>query len=188
MLYRTTVGAEVDDHRKVLVLPEKYRIGAMRQLHDSRTAGHLGQKKTLQRLRERYFWLGQRLDVEKWCKGCSTCVNKSKPRVAHRAPMKVYVVGAPMERLTLDILGPLPESNQGNRYILCIGDYFTRWVWAVALPDQEARTIAEVLVEQVFTNFGLPRIIHTDQGRNFESILFRELCRYFDIDKTRTTP
>lgn len=62
--------------------------------------------------------------------------------------MKLYNVGAPMERIALDIMGPLPMTKQGNRYILVIGDYFTKWTEAFAIPDQEAETVAKKLVHE----------------------------------------
>ena len=88
----------------------------------------------------------------------------------------------------MDILGPLPETAIKNRYILVVGDYFSRWTEAFPLPNQEANTIAKVVVEQWVCRFGTPRSIHSDQGRNFESKLFQELCTLLNIHKTRTSP
>lgn len=169
VLYRTWIRKD-GGHRRLLVLPEEFRNGALRRLHDDRVAGHLGQQKTLQRIRERYYWVGFTEDVHKWCTNCQVCIQKDKPRMADRAPMKVYNVGAPMERIALDILGPfIPESKAGNKYVLCIGDYFTKWISATAIPNQEAETVARTLVENVITIFGVPRIIHTDQdGRRYQ--------------------
>lgn len=93
-----------------------------------------------------------------------------------------------MERIALDVLGPFPESNRGNRVILVVGDYFTKWVEAYAMPNQEASTCAEKLVAEFVSRFGVPRQLHSDQGRNFESNLFAEMCRTLGIEKTRTTP
>ncbi len=184
VLYREWVEKVGGRHRNLLVLPEKLRTKSF----DDKAAGHLGETKTLYRIRERYYWVGFKEDVVSWCKRCPDCVQKEKPRTSNRAPMRIYNVGAPMKRVALDILGPLPLSERGNKYILCAGDYFTKWTWALPIPDQEARTVARVLVEHVFTSYGLPRIIYTDQGSNFESELFKKLCQYFDIEKTRTTP
>jgi hypothetical protein len=76
-------------------------------------------------------------------------------------PMKLYQTGAPMERIAFDILGPLPETENGNLYILCIGDYFTKWMEAVPLPNQEAKTIADELIP-IICHLGIPRQMHTD--------------------------
>ena len=97
---------------------------------------------------------------------------KKSPSRKDRASMKQYSVGAPFERIALDIMGPLPESQQGNRYILVISDYFTRWVEAFAMADQEACTVADVLVKGFILRFGVPRQLHSDQGVQFESKLF----------------
>ena len=93
-----------------------------------------------------------------------------------------------MERVAVDIVGPLPVTVAGNRYICVAMDYFTKWPEAYALPNHEAVTVAEVLVEQFFTRFGVPGELHSDQGREFESEVFRECCQLLGLRKTRTTP
>lgn len=92
-----------------------------------------------------------------------------------------------MDRICIDILGPFPTTERGNKYILVAGDCFTRWVEAYALPDQTASTVANVMVYQFFARLGLPLELHSDQGRNFESQLFKEMCLLLDINKTRTS-
>ena len=101
--------------------------------------------------------------------------------------MKQFNVGAPLERVALDILGPLPTSVRGNKYILIVGDYFTKWVEAFPLENQKAETVAEVFVREFVSRFGVLLQLHSDQGRNFESVLFSEMCRLLGIDTTRTT-
>ena len=101
--------------------------------------------------------------------------------------MKVVRVGEPLQRVAIDILGPLPETYSGNKYIVVIADYFTRWTEAYPVPNQEAVTVASVVAEQFIARFGVPQVIHTDQGANFESALFKELCKLLGIEKTRTT-
>ena len=93
-----------------------------------------------------------------------------------------------MERIAIDVLGPLPVSEDGNKYILIAMDYFTKWPEAYPLPNQEAVTVAKVLVEEFISRFGMPIELHSDQGRNFESRVFAELCSLLGIKKTRTTP
>jgi len=101
--------------------------------------------------------------------------------------MRQYQVGAPLERVAFDIMGPLPTSASGNKYILLISDYFTKFVHSIPMENQDAETVARTFVDHFVTLFGVPRQVHTDQGANFESNLFRKICNILDIDKTRTT-
>ncbi|XP_055999913.1 uncharacterized protein K02A2.6-like [Ostrea edulis] len=104
--------------------------------------------------------------------------------------MKVVESGIPMERVATGILGELPRTDQGNRYtcILVVYDYFTKWTESFATPNMEAQPVAKILVEEVFAKFGLSRILHSDQGRQYESHLFKEPCALLHIEKTRTSP
>jgi hypothetical protein len=90
--------------------------------------------------------------------------------------------------VALDILGPLPETDNGNLYVLVIGDYFSKWVEVLPLPNQTAETVAKAFVDEFVSRFGAPKEIHSDQGRNFESKVFAEVLRLLGVSKTRTTP
>jgi len=102
--------------------------------------------------------------------------------------MHQYNVGAPFERVAVDIAGPFPESDRGNRYVLVAMDYFTKWPEVYAIPNQDASTVPDVLVNNFFCRFGVPMEVHSDQGRNFESRLVREILEQLGVRKTRTTP
>ncbi|MDD9817374.1 MAG: RNase H-like domain-containing protein [Gammaproteobacteria bacterium] len=187
VLYRLWETPSGDATVKQLVLPKALITEALRQLHNLSTSGHLGVAKTLGRVRERFYWVQCQQDVKDWCRNCDLCAQRRGPKRKTRAPMKKYNVGSPMERVAMDILGPLPISDSGNKYILIVSDYFTRWVEAYAIADQEARTIAEILTKEFICRYGVPLFIHTDQGRNFESSLMAEVCELLDVKKTRTT-
>ena len=170
------------------VAPRKIRREILKQVHNHKTASHLGVTKTLYNVRQRFYWPGNRADIRRWCHCCKEC-NIRKPKVGpKKSPLKQKIVGMPWEWIAMDIMGPLPKSNSGNLYILVIGDYFTKWTESNALKDHTAQTIADVLVNQWICRFGVPRIIHTDQGRDFESNLIHEMCHLLDIEKTRTCP
>ena len=85
-------------------------------------------------------------------------------------------------------MGVMPTTESGNKYILVVGDYFTKWKEVFAIPNQEAKTVAEKLVKEVISRYEAPERIHSDQGKNFESQLFQEMCLLFKMDKTRTSP
>lgn len=93
-----------------------------------------------------------------------------------------------MYRLSTDIMGPLPLTPRGNRYILVVTDYFSKWVEVFPITDQSAVTTATVLLNKVFSKFGCPINLHSDQGRNDESSIIAELCELLQIRKTRSSP
>ena len=97
------------------------------------------------------------------------------------------VGGGPWERIGVDITGPHPQSARGNIYVLTVIYHFTKWVEMFPMRDQEAATVAKLLVDRVFCTHRCPIQILTDQGRNFESDLFREVCKRLSIDKVRTS-
>ncbi|KAK3895061.1 hypothetical protein Pcinc_001229 [Petrolisthes cinctipes] len=171
-----------------LVVPKKLWSKILNESHNQITSGHLGVKKTLSRLRQRFYWMGIRQEIEEWCRACDVCCAKKGPKKRGCAPLQQYQVRAPMERVTVDIAGPLPRTDKGNRYICVAMDYFTKWPEAYAIPDQEAATVAQVLVDQFFCRFGMPQELHSDQGRNFEPAVFCESCKLLGIKQTRTTP
>ena len=189
VLYRKKIVR--NNHRETvlyqLVAPQELRMKIFEHLHSSRTGGHLGVNRTVDHVRRRFYWPGSKTDVKTWCKRCDLCARvKTGPR--YRAAMQHVPAGSCFDVLYMDILGELPETDRGNKYILVITDGFTKWTQAMALPDQTAQTVADALMIHVFSLFGVPRRIHTDQGRNFESNLFRELCDILGIEKSRTTP
>ena len=67
-----------------------------------------------------------------------------------------YQVGAAMERIAVDIMGPLPVTNRGNKFVMVVGDYFTRWTECYAIPDHKAPTVATKLTEEFVARFGIP--------------------------------
>ena len=88
--------------------------------------------------------------------------------------------------IAADICGPYTTSLLGNKYILVISEYLTKWPECYAIPNQEASTIAEKF-EDYFSRHGVPKIILTDQGRIFESQLFIEVCARLGIEKRVTS-
>lgn len=94
----------------------------------------------------------------------------------------------PMERIATDILGELPITEKGNRYLLVVSDYYSKWTKSFPMKNMEAETIAKLIVEQFIVRLGVPYAIHSDQGSQFESRLSTEVCKLLGIKKTRTTP
>ena len=85
----------------------------------------------------------------------------------------------------LDVCDPTPD---GYRYILVIADYFSKWTEAFPIKNKCADTVADVLVKKIILRFGMPLVIHSDQGREFENGLMKSLCCLLGCVKTRTAP
>ena len=83
----------------------------------------------------------------------------------------------------MDICGPFPTSERGKKYMLVAADYFTKWPECWAIADQEAKTVARCLEELICRHGVLPQVLLTDQGRNFESQVFAEVCDLLHITK-----
>jgi hypothetical protein len=139
-----------------VVIPQSKVKDMLTELHREPSGSHLGINKTLN-LWQRFYRLQARSDIEKWCQECDTCAASRSPRTKNRGQMHQYNVGAPFERIAIDVAGPFPLSDQGNQYHLITMDYFTKWPEAHAIPNQEASTIAEALVTNFLCRFGIPR-------------------------------
>ena len=171
-----------------IVAPKEVRNRILATLHNSPTGAHLGQNKTLYKVRYRFYWTGYKKQVIRWCRRCDVCAqSKPGPKRTH-AQLGHVPVAAPLERIALDIMGPIPETDDGNKYILVLGDYFSKWTEAYALKNHTAQTVADIIMEKFISRFGLTRSLHSDQGPVFESDLIAELCKLLHINKTRTVP
>ena len=186
MLYRKWTDSKGSTMQAVV--PYSERRNVLEHCHDHKTAGHLGVRKTLSKIRQCYYWPGLQRDVRQYIAGCATCTKSKSYGQKAKAPMQTEATGMPMQRIALDLLGELPLTTGGNKYILVVSDYYTKWTEAFAIPNMEAKTVAQKLVTEVIARFGVPTVIHSDQGKQFESQLFLELCKMLNIRKTRTTP
>lgn len=183
LLYRRLIrptGKEVFQ----LVLPPKHRLQVLKQLHDD--FGHLGIEKTTELVRDRFYWPKMACDIEHYVKTCGVCVaHKTLPRKT--SPLHQITSRGPLDLVCIDFLSIEPDSR-GVANVLVITDHFTRYAQAIPTSNQRATTVAKVLLEKFFVHYGLPRRIHSDQGRDFESSLIKELLNMLGIKKSRTTP
>ena len=172
ILYKKHFRNIGNDAEYLFIMPAVLRREVFRQLHDNVTGGHLGRRKTYDKIKKRFYWCNMHKDVSYWCRICSTCGSRKMPDRKAKAPMRQYNVGYPMERIGLDICGPYPVSKKGHRYLMVVSCYFTKWVDAIPLKTQEAKYVASKLVNRFISIFGVPLQLHTDFGSNFESKVF----------------
>ena len=170
------------------VLPAALRETVLHQLHDLRITGHLGIQRTIDRVKQRYYWPGAALDIARWCSKCPQCAARKGKPYPHKAPLTQLPTGAPFDRVAVDILDTHKVTPRGYRYILVISDYFTKYTDAFPLRRQSARAVAEVIVNKWIVYHGVFKVLHSDMGTNFESSLFRHVLQLLGVTKTRTTP
>ena len=151
------------------------------------TGAHLGVHKTYQKIRERYYWRNMYKDCEHWCKTCVDCAIRKTPRTARKAPLIPIPVEGPFDKLAVDILGPFPPSNSGNRYLVVFSDYLSRWPESFPVKSTDAVTIARLFLDEIVSRHGAPRTLLSDRGKNFLSNLVKEVCKLFRIRKCNTT-
>ncbi len=170
-----------------LLAPNTIKSEIFNQLHCVRAGGHFAVKRSMAKARQRFFWPHCKDDMERWCKECEVCAQaKRGPR--HRAELGHNPVRQKLELVALDILGELPETINGNKYILVATDAYTKWTHAMAMRDQSAQSVADAFMLEFISYLGAPARVLTDQGRQFESQLFSALCKLLDIEKVRSCP
>ena len=174
-----------DSGHTQLVIPRSYVEMILKQLH--KDSGHLAVYRTTEKVKERFYWPGYEADIERWVKECQQCQKHNPPQPQPRAPLGLIKCGYPFDVISWDIMGPLPTSTKGNKYILVVTDLFSKWVEAFPLVATDSETLASVLVDEVVCRYGVPHVLHSDQGANLNSQVIVALCKLLGINKTRTT-
>ncbi|CAB0006704.1 unnamed protein product [Nesidiocoris tenuis] len=169
-----------------IVVPSSLRLKVLALNHSTPQGGHCGHRKTYQATSSKYFWPGMAKDVASFVRRCPQCaLVKDHGRV--KPPMgKFNDPKQAFEAISIDIVGPLPPTPDGFKYILTVIDQFSRFVQFYALKTQTAEEIAQKLVAH-FCRFGTSKRLLSDQGRNLTSELVRHLCEFFQVDKVQTT-
>ncbi|KAI5107461.1 hypothetical protein C0J45_3099, partial [Silurus meridionalis] len=168
-----------------VLLPSVLRAEVLRGLHQEH--GHQGIERTTELVRQRCYWPGMSGTVARWCKECDRCQSAKGVQPVASSFMGHLLASRPNEILAVDFT-VLEPTSAGLENVRVITDVFTKYTLAVPKRDQQAETVAQVLVVELFCKFGVPGRIHSDQGRNFESLLIQKLCGLYGVEKSRTTP
>ena len=140
-----------------IVVPEAYRNEILRVGLTIPLSGHMGSKKTLERIAAHFFWPGLSFDVRKYCATCPQCQVVARKLKSKRAPLRpVDIVTEPFKKIAIDIVGELPRTTTGYRYILTIVDSATRYPEAIPLRSTSSKAVADALIHY-FSRVGILR-------------------------------
>ncbi|XP_071098995.1 uncharacterized protein [Haliotis cracherodii] len=191
MLYRKHTFTKFDKGKQVVqaVVPVGLRTQVMKVSHEALMGGLLGIKKTLDRVMSQFYWPGIMGDVRRHVLSCDICQRTTPKGKVRRIPLgQMPLIEVPFERIAVDLIGPLyPVTDKGNRYLLTVVDYATRYPEAVPLPRIETEYVAEALFE-IFSRVGIPKEILTDMGAQFTSGVMKEVSRLLSLHQLTTTP
>ena len=126
VLFRKFDRKDASGNHWQFLVPRCLREYVLKQMHNSLLSAHLGRKKTKEKIKQRFYWFGLGEDVDSWIRQCDKCRANQPPAQTQRAKLGDMRVGSPLDRLATDILGPFPETERGNKYILVVMDYFTK--------------------------------------------------------------
>lgn len=172
--------------RNRIFVPKATRYYLLRLSHeDSIYGGHTGIKKTRDKLKLCY-WPHMGRDIEKFVKSCTTCqLNKTprKPKYGFLHPIPPNEI---FERIHIDIIGPMHESEKHNRYIITAIDSFSRYAYARAVSEVKTSDVIEFMMEEIFTKHGCPSYLVSDNGTQFTSTQFQTYLKTLGINHNRT--
>ncbi|KAK3870896.1 hypothetical protein Pcinc_023922 [Petrolisthes cinctipes] len=134
-----------------------------------------------------FAWPGRHGNIKRYVAQCKICAVAKEEFVSAKAKVGTIEASRPWEVLAMDIT-LLEPSRDGKENVLVGTDEFRKFALAFPTKNQKASTVANILVEEIFYRFGCPERVLSDQGRNLEGQLVQELCKYYKIEKSRTSP
>jgi len=178
LLYRKAEKHNEKQHPKRVVKVTEIEA-VLYNLHADVTAGHFTFDGTYHRIATRYFWPNMRQDIKNYVNACNVCQRNVGNR--RSVPLHPIKIGQPFDRIGIDLVGPLPETSAGNRYIIVATEYLTKWPEAKAIPSKHAEVIAPFIYEEIICRHGCPREILSDQGTEFCNQVVNSMCNLFDV-------
>ncbi len=164
-----------------LVVPHGQRGIMLTHAHDAPCAGHHGVKATYETLKQVAYWPGLQQDLAEYVKGCLVCCQFQPANPNHRAPLQRKGMTFPWSDLQIDWVGPLPRSTRGNKYFLTVVCVITKWIECLPAPDDTAETTACLLMNHIFSRFGLPLRVNSDHGTHFTAEIMQEVWKLLGI-------
>ncbi len=173
-------------HRQQAVVPMSLRMTILEAFHADRFSGHLGQKKTADKIGLKFWWPNLVPEVNEFVRACSRCQESKQPAPPHQPPLKSITTPEPWHTVEMDFM-ELPLTPNGKKYVLVLQDHFTKWIEAFATGSQDTTTVAEIFVTKWMCHFGAPQRLLSDKAATFVSALVKEICMLCGTIKVTST-
>ena len=171
-----------------MVVPEALRLEILHFCHGHKTSAHFGRERTELKIKGRYYWPGMTKDIRRWVKHCPQCCLANPGPGLGKLPLSQEIFGVRFARIAVDIISGFNTTPRGNTCMMVVTDYYTKYVQIYPLPNHTAATCATALFENWVLIWGAPLKLHSDQGPEFESRLWGELCSRIYTCRTHTNP
>ncbi|KHJ96963.1 integrase core domain protein [Oesophagostomum dentatum] len=187
-LYFTASGNKTNCRHDPLFVPIRFRGPICVAFHQSSTAGgHFNWKKTLAKIKRRFYWPQMKEDIFKYVRSCDQC-QRIRPHPFNKEKLLPVQIDAVLARVYLDLSGPYRTSARGNKYILCLVDHFTKYVVSSAVSDCTAITVANAIVSECILKYGAMTELVSDNASYLKGDLLAELGKLPRIGHYFTTP
>ena len=174
--------------KKLIYLPSSMIDDLLQVYHSDPLSGHFGVQRTYLKIRNKYWWPNMKQSIIQYIQSCLPCQQYNVSRT--KKPGRLQPIPppeGPFQLIGMDYCGPLKQTPRGNQYVLCITDYFTRWIVAVAVPDCSAQTTAEAFFNEYICKYGVPAVILSDQGTHFHNQLMEAMSKLVGYNHTYST-
>jgi Integrase core domain/Integrase zinc binding domain len=137
-------------------------------------------------LHNSFYWLTMGKDINQFVANCPSCAKSRLKRNRRTKYLKLFPPSQPLEFISLDILGPLPVTKSGNKYLVVFGGRYSKAMRVVAVPNITTETLARALVLDTVAVYGIPLLLLTDNGTQFIYKSFQTVCRLLGVKKLFT--
>ncbi|KAE8963588.1 hypothetical protein PR002_g29245 [Phytophthora rubi] len=176
------------DGSKRVVLPSSLWAKVLRENHDSVFACHLRTPQTYAKIAANYWWPDMRAWVRRWVQSCRDCGTRKARAKEVIPPLRIQGVGEAGDRWALDVAGPLPETDKGNRYVVAAVDYATRYAVVAAVPSHRAPDIANFIVEKLVMVYGPMRELVMDGAPELNGAVVEALVNALQAKQLTPVP
>lgn len=168
------------------MVPKQLREQILEEAHRGVMSGHFSGRHTFSALARHWWWESMYSDTLKYVENCPECTITAGMGKHYNPPLHPITASRPFQIVGLDLM-ELPQTQKGNRYVIVMQDYLTKWPLVYAVPNQKTQTVARVIVEELVPFFGVPEALLSDRGTNLLSHLMKDLCKMLGMTKLNTT-